>query len=60
MREIDNETLGEIRRIFEVTGGLDMYDTIEEYSRRKAREMGFEDADKAYFMEVFRYNSNNH
>jgi heterodisulfide reductase subunit C len=60
VREIDSETLGEILRIFEVTGGLDMYDTIEEHSRRKAREMGFADADKEYFMEVFRYNSNNH
>ncbi len=60
VREIDSETLGEIRRIFEVTGGLDMYNTIEEHSQRKAREMGFEGADEDYFMEVYRYNSNNH
>ena len=60
VREIDSETLGEIRRIFEVTGGLDMYNTIEEHSQRKAREMGFEGADEEYFMEVYRYNSNNH
>ena len=60
VREIDPETLGEIRRIFEVTGGMDMYNTIEEHSRRKAREMGFDDADDEYFMEVYRYNSNNH
>lgn len=60
VREIDSETLGEIRRIFEVTGGLDMYNTIEEHSQRKAREMGFDGADEDYFMEVYRYNSNNH
>jgi heterodisulfide reductase subunit C len=60
VREIDSETLGEIRRIFEVTGGMDMYNTIEEHSRRKAREMGFDNADDEYFMEIYRYNSNNH
>ncbi len=60
VRDIDPATLDELHRIFEVTGGLDMFRTIEEHSRRKAREMGFADADEAYFMEVFRYNSLNH
>jgi heterodisulfide reductase subunit C len=60
VRDIDPATLDELHRIFEVTGGLDMFRTIEEHSRRKAREMGFADADEAYFMEVFRHNSNNH
>lgn len=60
VREIDPETLSEIRRIFEVTGGLDMYNIIEEHSQRKAREMGFNGADDEYFMTVYRYNSNNH
>lgn len=60
VREIDPETLDEIRRIFEVTGGNEMYDAIERHSDRKAREMGFDGANDDYFREVYRYNSNTH
>lgn len=60
LRLIDVETMGEIRRIFEATGGYEMFDTIEHHSERKAREMGFDGADEAYFREVYRHNSNNH
>ena len=60
IREIDPETLDEIRRIFEVTGGNEMYDAIERHSDRKAREMGFDGANDDYFREVYRYNSNTH
>ncbi|MBP3425229.1 MAG: 4Fe-4S dicluster domain-containing protein [Rikenellaceae bacterium] len=60
VREIDPETLDEIRRIFEVTGGNAMYDAIEQHSERKAREMGFDGANDEYFREVYRHNSNTH
>lgn len=60
VREIDPETMNEIRQIFEVTGGNEMFDAIERHSERKAREMGFEGANEDYFREVYRYNSNTH
>jgi len=40
LRKIPQEDLDEIRRIFEVTGGLERYDKIESFSAQKAEEMG--------------------
>ena len=61
LRRIDEQSLAEIERIFEVSGGKRMFDTIEEHSDRKAREMGYEEgADQRYLMDVFRNNSNEH
>ncbi len=61
LRRLDEETLGEIDRIFEVSGGRAMFDTIERHSDRKAREMGYaEGADQQYMMDVFTRNSNEH
>jgi heterodisulfide reductase subunit C len=60
LRKVDEASMQEIRRIFEVSGGKAFYDTIEAHSERKAREMGFDGADEAYFREVYRHNSNNH
>ncbi|MBQ4279988.1 MAG: 4Fe-4S dicluster domain-containing protein [Rikenellaceae bacterium] len=59
-RKIDDETLDEIRRIFEVSGGQAFFDTIEAHSERKAREMGHEHADDDYMMMVYTTNSGNH
>lgn len=61
LRRLDEESLGEINRIFDVSGGREMFDTIEEHSDRKARELGYaEGADQQYMMDVFLNNSNEH
>ena len=60
LRKVSDETLDEINKIFEVTGGKDMFDTIERHSDRKAREMGFDGANEEYFMEIYTRNSNEH
>ncbi len=60
LRNIPQEDLDELRRIFEVTGGIDWFNKIEEHSARKAKEMGLEigtGKDSEYFNEV--YNTNN-
>lgn len=59
-RKIDEGSLDEIRRIFDVSGGRAMFEVIEEYSERKAREMGYDGADDKYFRDVFTANSGNH
>ena len=60
LRKVTDETLAEINKIFEITGGKEMFDTIERFSDKKAREMGFDGADDEYFMEVYTRNSNEH
>lgn len=63
-RKISEESMNEIRRIFEVTGGQEFMDTIERYSREKAKEMGFdfdkEGEDSRYFEYVYSTNSQTH
>lgn len=61
LRKVPQEDLDELRRIFEVTGGLEWFRIIEEHSARKAREMGLEigtGKESEYFKEVFTYNDN--
>ena len=60
LRKIDESSLDEIRRIFDVSGGKALFDTIEEHSERKAREMGFDGACEEYFKAVYSVNSGNH
>ena len=61
LRRLDEESLAEINEIFKVSGGSEMFDTIEQHSDRKAREMGYEEgADQQYMMDVFLSNSNEH
>ena len=57
---IDNTSLEEIRRIFEITGGRAFYDNIEAHSERKAREMGYDGATHEYMMDTYTLNSENH
>ena len=58
LRRLDEESLAEIDRIFEVSGGKAMFETIERHSDRKAREMGYDEgATQEYMMEVFRKNA---
>lgn len=63
LRKIDTADLEEIRRIFEVTGGMERFNKIEEYSQKKAEEMGLnfgEDQGTAYFMKVYTDNNETH
>ena len=60
LRKVSDETLEEINKIFEITGGTEMFEAIEKFSDKKAREMGFDGADEEYFMEVYTRNSNEH
>lgn len=61
LRKLDTESLDELNRIFEVSGGKEMFDAIERHSDRKAREMGYSDgADQQYMMDVFLNNNNEH
>ncbi|MDL2320609.1 4Fe-4S dicluster domain-containing protein [Alistipes sp. OttesenSCG-928-B03] len=59
-RKISEESLDEVRRIFEVSGGREMFDKIEEHSDRKAREMGYDGADDRYFRDVYSVDSGGH
>ena len=63
LRKIPTEALEEIRKIFEVTGGMSRFDKIEEYSRKKADEMGLEideTADNEYIRHIYTANSGKH
>jgi heterodisulfide reductase subunit C len=40
LRKIPQEDLDEIKRIFEITGGMERFEKIESYSVKKAEEMG--------------------
>ncbi len=61
LRKLDDESLAELHRIFDESGGTEMFENIERHSDRKAREMGYEQgADRQYMMDVFQKNSNEH
>lgn len=60
LRKIPQKDLDELKRIFDVTGGTKRYETIEEFSRKKAGEMGLqfdETKDCEYFKHIYSYNS---
>lgn len=63
-RLIAKENLEEIRKIFEVTGGKDLYDKIEDASREKAAEMNLEwdedSIENEYFRQIYSQESSNH
>ena len=60
LRTIDQKSMEEVQRIFEVSGGKAFFDTIEVHSERKAREMGYDGATTEYMMETYTFNSENH
>lgn len=63
LRKSSDETLDEIRKIFDVSGGTELYNKVEEYSKKKAEEMGveFDDTNNCeYFMKVFTETKKNH
>ncbi|MCC8034545.1 MAG: 4Fe-4S dicluster domain-containing protein [Rikenellaceae bacterium] len=60
LRKVDDETMAELHRIFEVSGGTEFFEKIERHSERKARQMGFDGADDDYFMEIYTSNNGEH
>ena len=58
LRNIPQESLDELKKIFDVTGGTERIETVEKYSREKAAEMGM-DMD-TYFKETFEHTSERH
>lgn len=63
LRKIPEETLDEIRNIFEVTGGAERFRQIESKSSEKAEEMHLEFKDNLkdeYFRHVYTSNNNKH
>lgn len=57
LRKIPSEVLDELKAIFDVSGGTELFDKIEEFSRQKAVEMGFADTTegmKEYFDHVYK------
>ncbi|MGE5393329.1 MAG: 4Fe-4S dicluster domain-containing protein [Candidatus Saccharibacteria bacterium] len=60
LRQIPKESMDEIRRIFEVTGGLERFDKIEQFSQLKAESMGYKEGDDNYSDYVsYIYTTNN-
>ncbi len=48
LRKIPQESLDEIYRIFEVSGGFDRFDKIEHFSKAKAESLGFSEENDDY------------
>lgn len=63
LRKIPEEAMDEIRMIFEETGGMDRYEKIEKFSRKKAEELNLtldEGIDNEYFRYIYKTNNGKH
>jgi heterodisulfide reductase subunit C1 len=63
LRKIPQEALDEIQRIFDVTGGTERFEQIEQFSQIKAHEMGMkmdEASDCEYMRHIYTTNSGKH
>lgn len=63
LRKIPEEAMDELRKIFEVTGGIQRFENIEKYSRLKAEELNLsidESIDNEYFRHIYKSNNGNH
>lgn len=64
LRKITEKNLNDLDKIFEITDGHKLYDSIEKYSKNKAKEMNLEiknkGIDNEYFMHVYKTNSDKH
>ena len=58
LRKIPQESLDELKAIFDVTGATERIRLVEDYSRRKAEEMGLSLED--YERTAFEYSSDKH
>ncbi len=54
LRQIEADSLAELNQIFEVTGGRELFDTIEKYADERARELGYGGATDEFVMECYR------
>ncbi|MBN2347363.1 MAG: 4Fe-4S dicluster domain-containing protein [Bacteroidales bacterium] len=61
LRKISDESMKELHSIFEVTGGKQLFNKIEEFSLQKARELNWEYKEKGIDNDYFRhtYTDNN-
>lgn len=64
LRKISKETLDEVKKIFEVTGGIEFFNKIELYSKNAAISKNLniqsEGINNEYFFNVYMENSGNH
>jgi heterodisulfide reductase subunit C len=63
LRKIPQETLDELKKIFEVTGGLERYEKIESFSKKKAQELDLEldeGTENEYFRHIYKTNNGTH
>lgn len=63
LRKIPQESIDEIKNIFEVTGGYERFEKIEHFSKLKAKEMGYsENGDNysEYINHIFTTNNGKH
>jgi heterodisulfide reductase subunit C len=63
LRKIPEEAMEEIRKIFEVTGGMARYEKIEEFSKKKATELNMkldDGIDNEYFRHIYKTNNTKH
>lgn len=63
LRKIPEEAMDELRKIFEVTGGMKRYENIEKFSKAKAEEMDMtldEGIDNEYFRYIYKTNNGCH
>lgn len=63
LRKIPQESLDEIFRIFEITGGFDRFEKIEKFSKVKAESMGYpegKDDYSDYVNHIFTINNGKH
>ena len=64
LREIPEDVRQELKNIFDVTGGTELFNTIEKHSKKKAAELGLDFSDQGidneYFIEVFTANRKKH
>jgi heterodisulfide reductase subunit C1 len=63
LRKISQNDLDELRKIFEITGGQDLFNKIEEFSKVKADELGLDigtDTNSEYVQHVYTTNNQKH
>lgn len=63
LRQIPQESLDEIYRIFELTGGFERFDKIEHFSGEKAQSMGYSDPEgeiPEYIGHIYTTNNGKH
>jgi heterodisulfide reductase subunit C len=58
LRDIHQESLDELKKIFDITGATERMECVERYSRTKAEEMGMDMEE--YFRHTFEHCSDEH